>query len=97
MSSISLVMITICEMKFGDDWRPVTIVDAPDSIAGNPMRCPACHGPVSPYKAGNWHFGHLKAHNGCELAWNYIGIEIRDPAQGPRSCQIRATLDMSEL
>ena len=66
-------MITVCEMKVEGDWTEVPIAGAPDSMQGNPMRCPACHGPVSPYKAGNHHFGHIAAHDGCPLAWNYSG------------------------
>lgn len=60
-----------CEIKIGDVWRRISLVEATKGYRFKPMRCPSCHGEVS---IGNIHRGpahyrtvHRKTHEGCAL------------------------------
>ncbi len=73
-------MILEAEAKQGEAWTPVSPAEA-TSLSGVPLRCPACHGAVAPWTGvgGKPHFGHLVAHTGCKLAYNFAGTQTRHP------------------
>lgn len=58
-----------CEIKIHGDWKLITIGQALKYDRNEVLRCPACHGRVSPHKASKSghpaHTEHYQAHSGC--------------------------------
>ena len=62
-------MITEAEIKRNGAWETIGFDEAVHLRSHGKvlMRCPRCHGEITPYDGGGArpHFGHLEAHKSC--------------------------------
>jgi competence CoiA-like predicted nuclease len=67
-------MVTEAEVKKGGAWAVIDFAEALNR-KGLPMRCPACHGPVSTYNGGGAvpHFYHRTRHEHCPQYSRFSG------------------------
>lgn len=74
---------TTCDVRRGNRWEEIDIVEALVVGSGHLMRCCECHGRVQAHRRGNngmkEHFEHRVAHKGCSRSTKYNGMDSLHP------------------